>query len=220
MTQKSLISMIAGAMAILLFSVFTAQAATSPDGNDLFKNLFGYGAVRYDTLDDLPEWLRVLRRHPPEDLSKTDPLTIWEEQLDKAASAPAPQQMKLINLFANRHPYLQDIDNYGVDDYWAIVREFLKNNGDCEDYAITKFFSLRQLGFPEDSVRIVILQDTNLGIAHAVVAVALDGDIFILDNQVDAVLSHHDIRHYTPLFSVSEHHWWLHVPSNFFTGRG
>ena len=32
-----------------------------------------------------------------------------------------------------------DISNYGVEDYWANIKEFLRNSGDCEDYAILSF---------------------------------------------------------------------------------
>ena len=62
------------------------------------------------------------------------------------------------------------------------------------------------------NIRIVILQDTNLRIAHAVLAVARENDIFILDNQTKEVISHNDIAHYLPLFSVNENKWWLHLP--------
>lgn len=99
-----------------------------------------------------------------------------------------------------------------MEDYWAIIKEFLQNNGDCEDYAITKFYSLRKLGFDNDQLRIVILQDTNLNVAHAVLAVFSADDIVILDNQVTPILSHNDIKHYTPLYSINEKGWWLHLP--------
>jgi predicted transglutaminase-like cysteine proteinase len=105
-----------------------------------------------------------------------------------------------------------DFDNYGLEDYWAIPHEFLFNGGDCEDYAITKLLSLRWLGYSADKLRIVVLQDTNLRIAHAVLAFGADDDILILDNQVEEVLSHQSIVHYVPVYSVSEFQWWMHAP--------
>lgn len=105
-----------------------------------------------------------------------------------------------------------DMANYGQEDYWAIAKEFFYNGGDCEDYAITKFFSLRWLGIDKDTLRIVILQDTNLRIAHAVLAVSYNNDILILDNQTQKVVSHRTIAHYLPLYSVNEKKWWLHLP--------
>nr|MBF0221172.1 transglutaminase-like cysteine peptidase [Desulfobulbaceae bacterium] len=207
------------AFLLCLAGWFSLPAAYSPASSpasrpqNYFESLFGYGSVSYEFRNDLPEWDRILRRHSFEDFSGGQILEPWHIFIDNTRADTPSQQIKKVNRFANQHDYVLDIDNYGVEDYWAIVREFLKNNGDCEDYAITKYFSLRLLGFTNDSLRIVVLQDTNLNVAHAVVAVALDGDIFILDNQVNAVLSHKDILHYTPLYSINENRWWLHIPN-------
>ncbi len=62
-------------------------------------------------------------------------------------------------------------------------------------------------------LRIVVLEDTNLGIPHAVLAVYIDGDTLILDNQVNEIISHKDILHYVPIYSLDEKQWWIHLPS-------
>ena len=59
-------------------------------------------------------------------------------------------------------------------------------------------------------MRLVILQDENLNVAHAILAVRLDDQNFILDNQVDAVLPDTQILHYRPVYSINESAWWLH----------
>ena len=94
--------------------------------------------------------------------------------------------------------------------YWASPGEFFRRHGDCEDYAIAKFLSLRALGFDDAAMRIVVLQDLNLGIAHAVLAVELGGETLILDNQVADVVPARAIRHYRPIYAVNETHWWLY----------
>jgi len=133
----------------------------------------------------------------------------WLDFLDTLRNLPGPEQLTAVNRYANSKDYVLDIDNYGLEDYWAVPREFLYNNGDCEDYAITKLFSLRWLGYPIDTMRIVVLQDTNLRIPHAVLAVAAQNDIVILDNQIQEVISHRD---YAPVYSINEQHWWIHIP--------
>lgn len=169
----------------------------------------------------LPQWLSVLKRHLVEDVPEgncTDSffnrchLKNWFAFLESIKDASPRKQLEEINLYANRKSYILDLANYGKEDYWAIAREFLYNGGDCEDYAITKFFSLQWLGFDMDKVRIVILQDTNLRIPHAVLAVSFHRDILILDNQTQRVVSHRNIAHYLPLYSVNEKRWWLHLP--------
>jgi predicted transglutaminase-like cysteine proteinase len=59
-------------------------------------------------------------------------------------------------------------------------------------------------------MRIVVVQDLNLGIAHAVLVVYLDGRALVLDNQIDDVVPAAAVRHYRPIYSINERHWWLH----------
>jgi len=195
----------------LLLTVFfagsTAWGSTSP------TPLFGYTELAQEDLGDLPQWLGVQDRHLREDFDRSNRfLSEWLDFLASLTTRPPLEQIQAVNAFANQKRYILDPVNYGVDDYWSIVREFLQNHGDCEDYSITKFFSLRILGFPASDLRLVILQDTNLGIAHAVLAVYLGDDVLILDNQTRQIASHREIVHYVPLFSINETRWWLHVP--------
>ena len=123
------------------------------------------------------------------------------------------EKIRRVNEFANHQEYILDIENYGVEDYWATPKEFLYNNGDCEDYAITKMLSLKQLGFDVSDMRIVVLQDTNLRIPHAVLAVNIKGDTLIMDNQVEEIISHRHILHYVPIYSLNEKQWWMYLPN-------
>lgn len=184
-------------------------------------DLFGYAEEPQQRLADFPQWLRVLERHLSDDLQDGNcsarvinrcHLAEWRRFIDKTRGLPVGEQLKAVNRYANSKDYVLDLQNYGVEDYWAVPREFLANGGDCEDYAITKFFSLRWLGLPTEDLRLVIVQDTNLRVPHAVLAVSRGAEVFILDNQVQAVLSHRDVVHYAPVFSINEAHWWIHVP--------
>jgi len=188
-------------------------------------DLFGYRAVPQEQLGDFPQWLGVLERHLKDDLQDGPAagdcsarvfnrchLATWLRFLDSVRGLPAANQLAAVNRFANTREYQLDIDNYGVEDYWAIPREFLGSGGDCEDYVITKLFSLLWLGFPADELRLVVVQDTNLRVPHAVLAVARGRDTLILDNQVQAVLTDRDVVHYVPVFSLDRTRWWLHLP--------
>lgn len=184
-----------------------------------YAGLFGSQELPQRSLSELPDWLSYMERHLREDTpeqicreSGLCNLKPWYNFLNSIKELPKRQQLERVNQYANRQPYIQDIDNYGKEDYWAVVREFLSRSGDCEDYSLTKFFSLRLLGFSNDELRIVVLQDTNLRIGHAVLAVKYGGDELILDNQSRQVISHRSIKHYTPLYTVNEKRWWLHMP--------
>jgi predicted transglutaminase-like cysteine proteinase len=192
-----------------------AHATTFP------ARLFGYGQTEQPDTEVFGQWIQVLERHLLLDTVEGDcaeptlnrcHLRNWLAFLEGLRGLGRDQQLDAVNHYANHKEYILDIDNYGIEDYWAVPREFLYNNGDCEDYAITKLFSLRWLGFAVDDLRIVVLQDTNLRIPHAVLAVAKKDDIMILDNQIQEVVSHHDIVHYAPVYSINENHWWIHIP--------
>ena len=185
------------------------------------SQLFGHQESLQKNLSMFPQWLSVLQRHiennVPEGQCQNRHLDSchiknWHGFLESIRHLPKSEQIKRVNHYANQQSYILDIDNYGMEDYWATPREFLYNNGDCEDYAITKMLSLKQLGFNTAAMRIVVLQDTNLRIPHAVLAINIKGDILILDNQIDEVISHKYIVHYTPIYALNEKYWWMFSP--------
>ena len=165
---------------LLIFCLFPASAHSA--------GLFGSNETKQAGLEIFPQWLSVLDRHIREDIPEGNcnskqfnrcHLNQWLAYLETLKGQDIRRQLRNINLYANQKDYILDIDNYGLDDYWAIPKQFLKRGGDCEDYAITKLLSLRWLGHQQLQSRIVVLQDANLGIPHAVLAIYLDGDTLI-----------------------------------------
>jgi len=198
-----------------------AAAAGSTSAAAISAGLFGSVELAQADIGAFPQWVRALDRHLKDTLADGDcgeprlnrcHLADWLRFLDTLRDLPVRQQLEQVNQYANSRHYILDIDQYGIEDYWAVPREFLPLGGDCEDFAITKFFSLRWLGWPAERLRIVVVQDTNLRIPHAVLAVEHDNDPLILDNQVGEVLRDGDILHYTPVYSINERGWWLHLP--------
>ena len=185
--------------------------------------LFGYREVPQQGTVMFEQWVNMLERHLLQEIPGAGDcarsefnachLQEWRDFLATIRDLPRTEQLAAVNRYANRKDYILDIDNYGVEDYWAVVREFLHNHGDCEDYAITKLFSLKWLGWPVEQMRVVVLQDTNLRVPHAVLAVYHEDRILILDNQVDQVVDHRSIVHYIPVYSINETGWWLHAPA-------
>ncbi|SDG40924.1 transglutaminase-like cysteine peptidase [Roseospirillum parvum] len=184
--------------------------------------LFGSNEVVNPDLSPFPRWTGVLDRVFREKGSVGGSCQSqefnachygkWMQFLDSVRGADPRTQLKEVNKFMNRSRYIVDPVNWGVKDYWATVGQFLDKYGDCEDYAIAKYVSLRELGWSPDDMRIVIVQDMNLRVAHAILAVNLDGESYILDNQIGMLVKHSRIRHYRPIYSVSEKAWWRHLP--------
>ncbi len=181
--------------------------------------LFQTAAFR-GNFNALPKWKRVLSKAREQVRvlgscqGKGCPAgaTSWQRIMGQARGREPMEQLKLVNDFFNKWPYRLDMDAYGVSDWWATPQEFLKISGDCEDYAIIKYFALRELGFPADELRVVILKDQIRGIAHAVLTVFLHGDAYVLDNVSSMVFTHGKYKHYVPNYSLNEHHRWSHIP--------
>lgn len=136
--------------------------------------------------------------------------TAWTNFLDSIRKKSRKEQIEAVNAWANTRPYVEDAQNYHVSDYWATPGQFLAHGGDCEDYAITKYFSLIRLGMSDDDMRIVIVDDTNLNVFHAVLAVRAGGTVWLLDNQLQHVVPMDVAVQYVPIYSLNEHGWWMH----------
>jgi len=198
-------------------SATRVQGATG--GGDGPIRLFQSAAFR-GNFNALPKWKRVLSKVKGEiqtlnscTAPKCPPgATSWQRIMKQAQGKERMEQLKMVNSFFNKWPYRLDQDAYGVSDWWATPQEFLKISGDCEDYAIIKYFALRELGFSQDDLRIVVVKDRIRGIAHAVLAVFTHGDAYILNNVSDAIFTHDKYRHYIPQYSLNEEHRWSHIP--------
>lgn len=193
---------------------FPEWAWTETASRELFQSRAFQG-----NFDSLPKWKRVLRKAEDEIRrfescsGKCPPgATSWRRIMSQARGQSPLEQLRLVNAFFNKWPYRLDEEAYGASDWWATPQEFLKISGDCEDYAIIKYFALRKLGFSPDDLRIVVLKDRIRNIGHAVLAVFLDGEAHILDNVTDMIFPHTKYRHYIPQYSLNETARWSHIP--------
>lgn len=184
------------------------------------RRLFRSTAFR-GNFNALPKWQRVLSKVKGQiqtlnscTSAKTCPpgATSWKRIMQQAKGQHGVEQLKMVNSFFNKWPYRLDQDAYGTSDWWATPQEFLKISGDCEDYAIIKYFALRELGYSKDDLRIVVVKDRIRGIGHAVLAVFLQGEAHILNNISDAIFTDIKYRHYIPQYSLNEEHRWSHIP--------
>jgi predicted transglutaminase-like cysteine proteinase len=100
---------------------------------------------------------------------------------------------------------MSDWAQYGVEDYWATPLETLGSGaGDCEDYAIVKYFVLRESGIVADDLRLLIVHDIKGQTNHAVLAVRNDGNWLILDNRTLVMVNADQALHYYPLFALDQ----------------
>lgn len=181
------------------------------------SELFGAAGIRSRDISPFKKWTGMIGRYEEEtkNISTTAPRAmLWRSALRELRGRPQREQIEAVNSFVNQSRYIEDIDNYGVSDYWATPIEFLSRGGDCEDFAIAKYASLRALGFSEDQLRLAIVHDKLKGIDHAILIVYSDDGNFVLDNQDKKVESADDVNRYRPIFSLNNEGWWLYKTNN------
>ncbi|MGI9419536.1 MAG: transglutaminase-like cysteine peptidase [Geminicoccaceae bacterium] len=216
--------MIAHGLRIGFLAVLLGVAA-GPGVAGTFPPLFDTVEYRGESLAALPQWQRVLgeveretsyyrdcddARNPCEPRA----LLAWRAMIKSLRGDEPLAQLRAVNRFVNRWQARTDQDNYEKIDYWASPLTFLKRSGDCEDYAIMKYVSLRQLGFDPEQVRLVVVRDVLRDVAHAVLAVHLEEGVFIMDNLFQAVLPQEMVSQYLPYYSVNENARFSHLPPN------
>jgi predicted transglutaminase-like cysteine proteinase len=187
-----------------------------------YPRLFGTTELRSTDLRPFPRWTAMLARHLAEEQAgdvacsptPDDRCAVqeWRAFLETQREEAPREQLEAVNAFVNRHRYVLDKANYGIEDYWATPREFAKNDGDCEDFAIAKYLSLKALGWNDADLRIVVLLDTERMAPNAIAVAYGEGEAWVLDNQITEVTSSAAVARYRPYYSLNESGWWLHRP--------
>ena len=131
-------------------------------------------------------------------------------------------RLRTVNDFYNqRLAYVEDIDNWGEVDYWASPLESLgKGAGDCEDYAIAKYFTLTSLGIPHSKLRMVYVRASIPGapngfVAHMVLAYypTPEAEPLVLDNLQPVIRPAAQRPDLAPVFSFNAEGLWQGVGS-------
>lgn len=113
-------------------------------------------------------------------------LASWDVLLQNAGESDEQALLQQVNRFVNRSVrFVSDQQAWGQNDYWATPAETLSRGlGDCEDFAIAKYFSLVRLGIPSAKLRLTFVKALRQNQAHMVLAyyASPDAQPLILDN--------------------------------------
>jgi predicted transglutaminase-like cysteine proteinase len=211
-TAARLARLILIAAVVALLGVCGSTNAAAAIKLDQPTGLFGSRELHSTNLQMFPKWRDLLARYA-EDKRRCQTAACgkeWRTLIERLRGDDRMAQLRVLNEALNKKPYVDDIANWGKADYWETPFQFLHRGGDCEDFAIAKYFALAELGVPADDMRIVVVQDRNLGIAHAILVVSAVGKSWVLDNQISKVVPAASIHHYRPVYAVNANGWWLY----------
>mgnify|MGYP003143547727 CR=1 FL=1 len=142
-------------------------------------------------------------------------LRIWAETVNQLASIPAARRLAAVNSAINKvGRYRSDAAVYGVPDYWASPVEFFTNGGDCEDFALAKYWTLKALGARSEDMRVVVVKIRSSSEGHALLQVGRSNGAHLMDNRTNAVSRAAVDRRYAPIYAVSNAGSWLYVAAN------
>ena len=142
-------------------------------------------------------------------------LTGWRDILinPKYKRLSEREKLELVNDFMNQTTFIDDIKHWGKEDYWATPIEFLSTNGgDCEDFSIAKYFTLRALGVPDDKLRITYVKELVIyNQAHMVLAYfpTPDDEPLVLDNINKTIQPASNRSDLLPVYSFNGSGLWL-----------
>jgi len=102
----------------------------------------------------------------------------------KGADLRLDQKIRLVNRYINGQRYEEDHISWRSEagNQWRTLAEFLKTGGDCEDFAVAKYFVLREFGVAADDMRIVIGKEPQRTTHHAMLAIRLPDEVWLLEN--------------------------------------
>ena len=196
---------------IILMALSLSATGFIPCARAEDNPLLGQSAIKEYPPSELSQWQYVLTAHPIQTAkyrsAKTDH---WEEMIRSVAAEPPLRQMLKVNQWFEQFAYKLDRTVYKKDDYWATPLEFIELGGDCEDYAIAKYMTLRRLGFPASSMKVAMVYDTDTYSDHAFLVVNYNDAEYILDNREKLVVSGFMKNRYKPHFAFNENHVWTY----------
>ncbi|KAA0014559.1 transglutaminase [Billgrantia pellis] len=140
----------------------------------------------------------------------------WFTLLDRLLGADIGRQLRDVNDFFNRRVrWVEDSQSWGVEDHWATPLEAMgKREGDCEDYSIAKYVTLKELGVPGSRLRMIYVR-ARIGRSQIVQAHMVLGYYetpaavpLVLDNLVPSITPASQRTDLIPVFSFNSSGLW------------
>ena len=143
----------------------------------------------------------------------------WDELIIASTNLPEKEKLAAVNRFFNRQfRFSDDSRNWRQNDYWATpVEALIKGAGDCEDYSIAKYFTLRRLGVPSDKLRITYVKALQYNQAHMVLTyyASPGAEPLVLDNLIGEIRPASQRKDLLPVYAFNAE--GLYLPGQ--TGR-
>lgn len=142
-------------------------------------------------------------------------INTWLGLIVNNKNAAVEVKLEAVNHFFNQMRFVADSELWGVNDYWATPVEFLiASGGDCEDFSMAKYFTLKAMGVPVEQMRLTYvraLTPNPVSQAHMVLSYlpAEDAEPLVLDNLIGDIKPASQRQDLTPVYSFNGDGLWL-----------
>ena len=137
---------------------------------------------------------------------------LWQRVIQRASGLTEVEQLRAANDYFNSFLFAADDVVWKQEDYWATPIEFIgRAAGDCEDFAIAKYYSLIEMGFQADKLRLMYVKAVNYNQHHMVLTYyeKKGATPLVLDN-IDPVIKPASLRSdLIPIYSFNADYLWL-----------
>ena len=136
----------------------------------------------------------------------------WQNLILSNTNMSDIDKLNKVNLFFNQLEFVNDIDNWGEDDYWTTPTEFIVcQAGDCEDFSIAKYFTLCAMGVPEGQLSLTYVKAVKYNAHHMVLTYdsTPGAEPLILDNIVNTVNPASERLDLIPIYRFNKTGLWL-----------
>ena len=137
----------------------------------------------------------------------------WQKLMAAGKSITEQDKLREVNDFFNHNiQFAEDIVLWLKEDYWATPVELLcKGAGDCEDFAIAKYFTLLEVGVDESKLRITYVKALKLNLPHMVLTYYENPqtDPLVLDNLTSTISFASERADLLPVYSFNGTSLWI-----------
>ena len=139
-------------------------------------------------------------------------LKAWQNLINANKNTGELRKLRVTTDFFIQFKVVSDEELWQQENYWATPIELIgRNGGDCEDFALAKYFTLKAMGVSIKKMRLVYATSAKLKQPHMILAYYEQPDVdpLILDNLTKWVLYGSERPDLKPVYSFNSVSVWL-----------
>ncbi len=139
----------------------------------------------------------------------------WLTLIQNHKNSPEKDKLEAVNHFFNQMRFVSDKELWGAEDYWATPVEFLiASGGDCEDFSMAKYFTLKAMGVAVERMHLTYvraLTPNPVSQAHMVLSyfITQEAEPLVLDNLTNDIKPASQRVDLIPVYSFNGDGLWL-----------